>query len=130
MVNFEDPRLFMVVRTNMASMTMGRIAAQVSHATSHFHHHAIRNEHYDAWANSADGITGTVIVLDGKDLWSTIHSLDGQKLKFVQYGIYADPEYHIGDGDIVHKIPNVETVAWVFGPKNDVRRALGELEAL
>lgn len=118
-------KLYIIVRTDMASMNPGRVAAQTSHAANYFVKVAkelvecleeqddqfIKN--FSEWENETDQGFGTVIVLDGgtkENILQKLEEIDRQYLT----GIVIDPEYPIQDGDYVHIIPNVMTCAFAF----------------
>ena len=107
-------KFYVIVRTDMESMTSGRVAAQVSHATSELHErgkesrrHDGDNESFLEWKGA--GNFGTTIVLgyfgDPNDLTCDhIAEMDG----FV-----FDPEYSIRDGNVTHKLP-ITTCYWTL----------------
>lgn len=121
------PVLYLLPRTDMASMNSGRVAAQVSHAANHFVHHMaqadVREEFdeetksaYFKWSHETNQGFGTAIVLDGGKLSSIEEVYKITKAMGYQTGITVDPTYVIKDGDVVHLVPDVPTVAWVFVP--------------
>lgn len=122
-----SPRLYVVVRTDMASMTPGRIAAQVSHATSQFHeymHHddtknfPIDRSNFRIWKENRD--FGTTIVLEANcsldELLQQSYSMNHSGT-----GVTIDPEYVLRDGIVTHIIPNVPTCFWIFCLPSDFK---------
>lgn len=126
-------KLYILVRTDMDSMTPGRIAAQASHAANQFvfdynkdiEHYgkdykalgdilAPLRESYEEWVNQTPSGFGTVIVLNGggeRDIRSFLETLDQNDYFFARV---IDPEYAVKDGNSVHFVENVLTCAYVF----------------
>jgi len=105
-------KLYILVRTDMKSMTPGRVAAQASHATSLFHTSKHPLHSMDHWMKEAQGAYGTVIVLAcNKE----------QLLRFTgkaQYmGLVIDPEYVVMDGEEVVVAKDVLTCGFIFLPE-------------
>ena len=131
----EDIRLYFVMRADMASMTPGRVAAQVAHGQSLFHNYVNlleRNEDDNifkskslksakSWAEQANGF-GTVIVLKAdenkiKDIFS---NCIGNTEVYI-CGYIVDPEYHLRDGDTVHTLKNILTGAYFLTTKENAK---------
>lgn len=103
------PRFYVLVRTDMESMNPGRVAAQVSHATSMLHEDDAKSPLFNAWRKEAGGF-GTTIVLDGgteSDIRGAFTLFSNQE-STRKYWV-CDPKYPIQDGEVVHVIPNVLT---------------------
>lgn len=128
-------KLYIIVRTDMASMTAGRTAAQAAHAANYFVHYAkllidfLEDEedqftrNFYEWERQTDQGYGTTIVLDGgteEQISNLIESLDGQFFT----GIVIDPEYTLVDGNFVHIIPNVMTCAFAFAYEDEFNERL------
>lgn len=137
-------KLYILIRTDMDSMTVGRIAAQASHAANQFVgdiHAEIESrkltssiagnfdngkrysKFYKKWYEQTNSHFGTVIVLNGgseKDIFTVLEKLDGEKY-FWQPVI--DPEYSVKDGDTIHVVNNVLTCAYIF-PIHDMEENL------
>lgn len=118
--------LYILVRTDMESMNPGRVAAQVSHATSDFHEYyhvqgyITETIYKQYWKQNQPTSFGTVIVLDGgseKDLKDFMLVLESNYINY--WGKTVDPEYVIRDGSVIHTIPNVLTCVWAFLPKDN-----------
>lgn len=115
-----DIRLYFFVRTDMESMTPGRVAAQVSHATSYadqvFNNLGDGNFNkglYDLWGNQTKQNFGTAIILDGCDIEHIKSSLLKLSSLGIQTGMVIDPSYSVPDGDVTHYLP-IETVGWAL----------------
>lgn len=115
-----DIRLYFLVRTDMDSMTPGRVAAQVSHATSHAKqtieslsaHHPAR-EMLKKWEAETNQAFGTAIVLDANRIENIKDSVEALQDLGIAASIILDPTYAIADGDVVHYLP-IETVGWAL----------------
>jgi len=106
-----DGVLYVLVRTDLDSMTSGRIAAQVSHATSMFHRQFL--DETDQWIS--EGYYGPVVVIDGvnEDLILALLK-DIDKLDYVvPAGIVVDKTYPVQDGDYTHYV-EVATCAYIL----------------
>lgn len=116
-----EPTLYLLMRSDMASMTPGRIAAQASHATSLFETRmqaGPADESYQAWKNSADGF-GRAIVLGINSYYFDYKLVPAVNvgLLVVPAGLVRDPDYFIKDGEVTHHT-SVLTGGYVFLPDN------------
>lgn len=126
-------RLYIVVRTDLASMNPGRVAAQVSHAASQAAAVGFSSDKdtyswdfYREWSNQANGF-GTAIVLaipPDRSLDQEYSKILSQLAMNAPSGLVIDPEYAVRDGDFVHLIPEIATCFWYmcrvdFAPDND-----------
>lgn len=129
-------KLYIITRTDMASMNSGRTAAQAAHAANYFVQCAnILSEsledkddpfiqNFNEWQNETPYGFGTTIVLDGgtpEQIGELLEKNDEHYL----YGEVRDPEYPIQDGNVIHIIPNVSTCWFAFpygrGPDEGLR---------
>lgn len=127
--------LYCIPRTDMASMTAGRMAAQVSHASTKFLHDSLSADKetkklVDTWMKEADGF-GTTIILAPKTVKDQVNELNSlvdivNNLPHTMAGLVIDPEYFLVDGDFVHMLPDVLTCAYFFGYKNILSEVLSE----
>jgi hypothetical protein len=121
---------YIIMRTDLRSMTPGKIAAQASHAGTHLFDTIYRENRksprrfcapISEW--TGDRGFGTAIVLDGGDLedWIEIYGifngrkgkdLSGDPHRFYQ-GIIVDPTYPLNDGAAVHLL-KITTCVWFF----------------
>lgn len=117
-------KLYIIVRTDMASMNAGRTAAQSAHAANYFVKMAkdliedlteddpfVRN--FNEWENQTQQGYGTTIVLDGgslDELTDLMYEIDGDY--FTTWVI--DPEYPLQDGSYTHILKDVKTCAFAF----------------
>lgn len=135
--------LYILVRTDMDSLfgCPGKGIAQGAHAAQLFARsmensgdmEAAKNggmpqgeaADYLEWCDQADGF-GTVL---------TLGCTEAEMREVIKYaeqfdmhcGLVTDPTYPLRDGDTTHFFP-VDTCAWVFGDKEELRDALGWLE--
>lgn len=143
-------KLYILLRTDMASMDIGRCAAMASHATSAFEGEVKKlNEKtgasilkaVDAWRKQTKYNFGTVIVLDGKNMDAIKKAVSNANFAALGLGIdllggiFDDPEYCIKDGETIHLIPDVPIGGFIFVGDSDVeddwrREVLGEFELL
>ena len=132
-MNKDNPVLmYVLIRTDLASMTSGRACAQACHAANYCVEKVkVYNQSlYDEWAGETWQFFGTTIVLGGTwDVLMGVALALGKADRFrsrFNWGIVHDPEYSVQDGDVVHLIP-LDTCIWVFGRKNDLAPYLEEL---
>jgi len=108
----QDVILYIWVRTDLASMTPGRVAAQVSHITSIAHEHYKDDYYFTKWKKSG-GVCGTVILLEAPS------GLCEVKEMYPSCFTFYDGTYPLQDGAVTHLI-GVETVAAYFVKKDSV----------
>jgi len=118
-------KLYIIVRTDMASMNAGRVAAQCSHASNYFVKMARETidyledpsdqftKNFIEWENETDQGYGTVIVLDGGSKANIERLMDTMERDYL-VGEVIDPEYPIQDGYVVHILKDVFTCAFAF----------------
>lgn len=130
-------KLYIILRTDMASMnTVGRASSMASHITSAFDHNLkgldriIKNDPSNSYANQVKIRSndwkeqtpygfGTVCVLDGGSADDIKKLENGLDMSKYFSGAVEDPEYHLEDGDFIHKIPNVLAGMFVFPITDD-----------
>lgn len=118
------PKLYILVRTDMASMNPGRVAAQASHAPLPLIEDLIKTKNnfsnsfkrdYESWSSQTSQGFGTTIVLD-LDTIETIQRIINtapNKWANVYSGMVHDPEYAIQDGNVTHLIP-IDTCGYIL----------------
>lgn len=127
--------LYCVARTDMESMTPGRVAAQISHASTKAMFEILKEDKtteiykmFDTWINEADGF-GTTIVLQPnsneqeKEFDFLLKSTENNEL--IHAGKVIDPEYFIKDGKTFHIVENVTTCVYFFGKTQEIKNILG-----
>ena len=119
----DKPILYILVRSDLASMNAGKMAAQVSHAANAmvFEIEQSKDVYFKSllqtWQNETSQGFGTAIVLDvgsGGKLTGLINSTKFSPKVFSNQ--ILDPTYPIKDGDVIHHIPLV-TCAYAFMTK-------------
>lgn len=134
--------LYILMRTDMASMNPGKAMAQASHATSCFHRlmenttemvMAKNGGHpkgiaadYMEWLAEAAYNFGTVL---------TLAVTEAEMREVIMYadqfempnGVVTDPTYPLRDGAVTHYLA-VDTCAWIFAEKEDAQNVLGWLQ--
>ncbi len=141
-------KLYIIVRTDMESMTTGRIAAQAAHAANSFVGYAralkkdLKREltaaeylndpfikNFETWQNQTPDFFGTTIVLDGgteDEIEEILNTIENEYIT----GQIIDPEYPIRDGDTVHILKDVLTCAYAFYLGDGEDNGLKELSLL
>lgn len=120
------PVLYILMRTDLASMNPGKAMAQASHASNAFVQHAEQTvgnsvpeqyANFDQWRNETPQGFGTVIVLGVNELEMRTAVEVAQACDLIA-GVVHDPTYPLRDGETVHLIP-LDTCAYVFGDKEN-----------
>lgn len=103
-------RLYILMRTDMASMNPGKGMAQAAHAANDAIAQLEQRQSplLDEWRDEC-GTFGTTIVVGVNSYNQLIEVLD----EFSWSGWILDPTYPIIDGSVVHLVP-VVTCGWVF----------------
>lgn len=121
-----NPVLYILMRSDLASMNPGKMAAQACHAANKFTGDLYRKSDYmlmlfSQWQDQAKGQHfGTTIVLDVNDDLTIRHIIDELKSSSnVVTGIVLDETYPILDGKVMHTLP-VFTCGYAFGDKQDL----------
>jgi hypothetical protein len=128
-----EPCLYILMRTDLASMNPGKAVAQGSHATNLFENvmkHGTRSDFeralFDHWKGDRGFGTAITLSVDGTLLQQKL-------LAAVQAGhvcgVCHDPTYPLRDGSVTHLIP-LDTCGYVFGPKDDLASILGDLSLM
>lgn len=123
--------LYILVRTDMASMNSGKAIAQGSHASNAFVHlvnELAEHKHAQAatdWQKQTFQGFGTVLTLGVNE--KQMRDVDEvfQELGYIA-NIVNDNSYPLVDGDVVHFL-NIDTCSFVFVPDkedNDVARMI------
>lgn len=142
--SIRDPELvvlYKLIRTDMASMSSGRVAAQSGHASTqfekdfYFHRdntvlsETIRSNK-DEWNEETSGGFGTELVLDCPKFSEIQNIVERSKTDDKVFaGMIHDPEYFVQDGTTGHIIA-VDTCAYLFGRKKDCHQYVGHLKLL
>jgi len=131
------PILYILMRTDLDSLTPGKAMAQAVHAgnalESHFEttmqitatssdkleqeYAKSLSEAFYAWKHQTDQDFGTTIVLGGSMSKIKVDIECLQRNKFLA-AVVHDPTYPLGDGAVTHLIP-LDTCAYVFAPDKD-----------
>ena len=132
-----DYFLYILMRTDMASMNPGKAVAQGAHAANMFHEIMVRRrtaklkgddsyKHFAKWQGNR--MFGTTITL-GVTLDQLIAKVTEARKNEFMADICHDPTYPLRDGDFTHLIP-VDTCGYVFGSKEELYPILGDLELM
>lgn len=126
-------RFYYIPRTDMDSMTPGRIIAQGTHAAHYFskimedvrHLNKEMFERFNMWKKETSYGFGTAIVLKPNKVTNQIDEFNMLYNRTIGNpsvicNILIDPEYVIVDGDTIHLVPNVITGLIFFGRKDQL----------
>ena len=120
------PVLYILMRTDLASMNPGKAMAQASHAGSTFVHNAepgynVDEELFNAWQKETPQGFGTVLVLGVTEVQmrTAVEIAESFGVDKFPCEIIHDPTYPLQDGDTTHFIP-VDTCGYIFGDKENI----------
>lgn len=126
-----DVYLYILMRTDLASMNSGKGMAQATHAANQMVYEiqagndGVAKAYLDEWQKQTGDGFGTCIVLGAKiaEIEETVGCAvnDG-----AIGGIVHDPTYPLRDGEVVHLIP-LDTCGYLFGRKDDLSPYLSDL---
>lgn len=127
----EDIRLYILMRTDLASMNPGKAVAQGAHAANQCVTEIREdsmdfNDLLDQWEGQTGCGFGTTITLsvDERTMREAIDCAGDHPNLWA--GVVHDPTYPLRDGQVVHLIP-LDTCGFVFGRKADVEGILDDL---
>lgn len=144
--------LFLLIRNDMDSMTLGRSCAMASHITDHFRNEILNNpgatkeiqnfiiDRVRDWTLTTNQGFGTVYVMGitGEALFgitdeilrfiteaSFKYDVEEPLLALGMYntGVTTDPEYHVIDGTTTHLLP-VDVGGYIFGDSEKIMNYL------
>ena len=135
-MSYEDVRLYVIVRSDLASMTAGKAAAQATHAANKcvWQIQNLDAKEFESKFKSmlktweGDRGFGTCIVL-AAPIAELVKIIIQCSQHSIQSGIMNDPSYPLRDGDFTHLIP-LDTCGYVFGTKEEVEPFLNHLSLL
>ena len=129
-----DLVLYVLGRTDIASMTGGMFAAHAAHAQRHADHE-IKDagsfggkwrEHYLAWCAQTPQGFGTTLALDAGNLESMRRLVAEAGTSGFPAGTVVDPTYPVRDGSFAHLV-RAETCGWAFGHRSGLASVLGDV---
>ncbi|WNL50631.1 peptidyl tRNA hydrolase [Ruegeria phage RpAliso] len=113
-----NPSLYILMRTDMASMNAGKGMAQAAHAANQFLRDAADADDISVdtlpWEEQARGF-GTTITLAVPTERAMKEAVDAARAEGFIAGVVHDSTYPLRDGKVTHLIP-VDTCAYVFTP--------------
>lgn len=126
----DDLTLYILMRTDLASMNPGKAMAQACHAygalkaaiRSKLH----RQNAYVDWMDQTPQEFGTTIVLAGTGDEIAFALRLCRMNRDIVAGWVHDPTYPIRDGEITHLVP-LNTCAFIFGSKEDCRTMIASM---
>lgn len=114
----DDLILYILMRTDLASLNPGKACAQASHAANQcvaWGTHETVAQDLGAWAD-ARGF-GTCVVLGAPDVDAMRATVVAAAAAGHHAGVTHDPEYPLRDGVFTHLIP-LDTCAFIFGRRD------------
>jgi hypothetical protein len=132
----ESTALYILMRTDMASLNAGKAVAQGTHATNLFEKDVrILREGfpeapnviaYEAWLGDRGFGTAITLGVTGETLGSIVEQAIATGCIA---GICTDPTYPLRDGDVTHLL-NIDTCGYIFGNREYLAEILGHLELM
>lgn len=138
------PFLYILMRTDMASMNPGKAVAQGAHAANQFVHEIQQTTTdtgtgqpdslsnymlYNQWRSECEGHGfGTTITL-GVNEREMRQAVDFAKRLGFAAGVVNDPTYPLRDGEVTHLI-SVDTCGYIFGDKNELQYLLARFSLM
>jgi hypothetical protein len=131
----EPHYLYVLMRTDLASMNPGKAVAHGAHAANQFDHamKVVTNKEllsgYNEWFESAS-FFGTTITLGVNEaqLKSHIATVTATSDAMIAGEVF-DPTYPLRDGEVTHFIP-LTTCGFVFGPVSKLKPLLADLDLM
>lgn len=129
--------LYILMRTDLASMNPGKAVAQGAHAANMFGELMARRRKTPAKGDTSvgefkewqgDRMFGTTITLAVNDR-QLIEKIEMARTEGFVSGVCHDPTYPLRDGNFTHLIP-LNTCGYVFGEKEALRSILGDLDLM
>ena len=115
-MNKTDPRLYILMRTDMESMNAGKAMAQAAHAANAFvdkaRGSAVDISDWTRQTKQAFGTTITLAVPSEDEMTKTVLIADAMGYLA---DVIHDPTYPVRDGYVTHLLP-INTCAYVFSP--------------
>lgn len=128
-----EPILYILMRSDLASLNAGKAMAQAAHASNQFVKSIVDDytgdetaieKLYNEWVGQTGNGFGTTIVLDigGLENMLTIrgHLKEDCNLRSCSYGVVHDPTYPVTDGSVTHLLP-MDTCSYLFCDKHDLK---------
>lgn len=121
-----EPILYILMRTDLASMNAGKGMAQAAHAANAFENAMQLPENIDirvfdgwrAWHMATPQHFGTTVVLAVESEARMEAIVTMSKALGFPAGVVHDPSYPVRDGAVTHLLP-MNTCAYVFSPDRD-----------
>lgn len=129
----EDIVLYVLGRTDLASLNPGKLAAQACHAANQAVFELKRDRPdllamLEEWENQSGDGFGTTIVL-GMPVDEMQQAVESAKRLGLHAGVTHDPSYPLVDGATLHLIP-LDTCAFVFAAKDEASLVLSHFNLM
>ena len=108
-----DSRLYILMRTDLASMNPGKGMAQAAHASNAFVHDWDGDEFVEGWQKQTPQGFGTTITLAVPSESALIDMVAIADALGYPAALVHDPSYPVRDGDVTHLLP-IDTCGYVF----------------
>lgn len=124
--------LYILMRSDMASLNPGKAMAQAAHAANHFidHNKLTLKKEIHEWCYCGTYSFGTTIVLEVNEEeldFQIGRSFNVFPITTLTRGRILDPTYPIKDGEVTHILP-VRTCGYIFGRKDELSPYVGHLK--
>lgn len=113
--------LYILMRSDMASLNPGKAMAQASHASNQFIFNSYKFipegpelSAVKRWQNQTKFGFGTVLVLDAFDESGIFYAIENARKEELICDLVIDPSYPLIDGDYIHHITDVLTCCYIF----------------
>jgi len=107
------PILYILMRTDLASMNSGKGMAQACHAANQFAHKYAGTDFLEQWEAETGMGFGTTIVLAVEDWYALAYYTSYAEDVGIPSGVTHDPSYPIRDGKVTHTV-SLSTCGYIF----------------
>lgn len=121
--------LYILMRTDLASLNPGKACAQATHAANQCVAEAtgVAAQQIGEWSGARGfGTCIVVAIRDPDDMRAIVRAAKGAS---IHAGVTHDPEYPLLDGDFMHIIP-LDTCAYLFGYREMLDPFVGHLSLM
>jgi len=108
-----DSRLYILMRTDLASMNPGKGMAQAAHAANAMIHDWQGDEDVDNWQAQTSQGFGTTITLAVPTEGALVDMVAIADALGYPAALVHDPSYPVRDGEVTHLLP-IDTCGYVF----------------
>lgn len=109
----DSARLYILMRTDLASMNPGKGMAQAAHAANALVHDFGESSNIHNWQNQTSQGFGTTITLAVESERLLVDMIGIAELLGYPAKLIHDPSYPVRDGEVTHLLP-VNTCGYIF----------------